>query len=264
MDNNIMSEALAALDGQIKTAPSKVPEGKTVIAIELDRDETQSGRFVTAIDARWLATGRAVAIKDGHVVAANYVFGRVTNGIPKVTACHYVTCVNCGKRVLMPLAVWEAKDSARKRGVEIQREAAGMAVLRAHGSCTCGGKWTLDEEAEKADLSKFTEKALDAISNNDGPIPQFLQPSAFCIVPVAAAKPLPQEWAWLNGPLAPRGLAAVPFDATLKASVVVFNPGFWLGHIDDHDTTGLFWVENGHDRRKHPKASFNPGEVDGL
>lgn len=261
---NTMEEALAALDGKIEVAPSKIPEGATVIGIELSRDPARSGRFVTAIDGQhWVATGMAVAIRNGHAIAANYVFGRVSQGVPKVTACHYVTCQKCGERVLMPLAVWQAKDTARKAGIDIPREAAGMSVLREHGRHTCGGSWYIDDEAEKADLAAFTAKVLDAVGRTEGPMPAFVAPTAFSVGALTGApKPIP-GWEWLTEAMAKSGKAVRPFDPAARADTILFNPGFWVGHISDPHTTGLFWVENG--ARRAPKApKFNPAEIDGL
>ena len=151
---NMMQEALAAIDGQIKTSPAKIPEGKTLVAIKLDRDPEHSGRFMCAVTERWMAPGMAVAIKNGHVVRANYVFGRFTAGTAKATACQYVTCATCGERVLMPLAVWEAKDAARRQGINIPSSESGMSTLRKYGRHSCGGIWYIDAEKEKTELDE--------------------------------------------------------------------------------------------------------------
>jgi len=262
-NNNLMAEALAALDGKIQVAPNKVPDGETVVAIELDRDPEKSGKYMVGIDPHWLATGKAIAIRDGHVTSGNYIFGRFTNGIPKITACHYVVCASCGKRVLQPIAVWEAKDRARKHGVEVPKEESGMAVLKAYGSCTCSGKWVLDAETEKAEITAFAGKVLDAIANNPGPVPPLVQPLAFSVCPAGTqVKPLPQGWEWLAAPMVAAGRVVAPFDQNLKGDAIIFNPGFWLGHITDPHATGLFWVEGG--KAKGTRPRFNPAGVDGL
>lgn len=262
--NIMMQEALAAVDGQIKTVPAKIPEGKTLIAIQLDRDPERSGKFMTSITERWLAPGMAVAIKDGHVVKSNYVFGRVTGGVQKVTACHYVTCDKCGERVLMPLAVWEAKDAARKQGVTVPPTESGMATLRRFGAHSCGGKWFIDEEAEAAELSRFVERALDALSSQTKPVPPFLPPRAFSVVTLSGTPAnLGPEWAWVQPPLAKVAKMAVPFEPKKGGDILLFNPGYWLGWVDNPDDTGLFWVENGVSRRQ-PVAKFNPAAVEGL
>lgn len=259
--SNIMEEALGAIESQIQTSPEKVPAGKTVIGIQLERDPARSGKFITAVDQNWLVTGIAVAIKDGHVLAGNHIFGRFTNGTPKVTACHFVTCTKCGNRVLMPIAVWEAKDLARKQGIEIKDTEPGMSVLKAHGHCSCGGAWTIDKAHEKDCITRFTEKVLDAISTN-GSIPSFLPPLAFAVAPLVGEPkpPISPEWIWLTQAMAKNGKAVSPFKAGERGDVVVFNPGFWLGYVDDHNATGLFWVENGKSRSSH----FNPMGLDGL
>ena len=263
MENNIMQEALDALEGKVSLSPEKVPEGATVVAVEIERDEGRSGRFMTSINPGWIATGHAIALKDGHAVAGNCVFGRYTNGAPKISACHYVVCQACSKRVLQPLAVWEAKDAARKRGIEIPKEAAGMSVLKEYGSCSCGGKWRLDTESEKAELASFAGKVLDAISASEGPIPQFMCPTAFTVVARGAdAKPLAPEWEWVAKALEPRGQTAIPFDAKASGPAIMFNPGFWLGYVQDYNSTNLFWVENGKARNARP--AFNPAQVEGL
>ena len=259
---NMMQEALAAIDGQIKTSPAKIPEGKTLVAIKLDRDPEHSGRFMCAVTERWMAPGMAVAIKNGHVVRANYVFGRFTAGTAKATACQYVTCATCGERVLMPLAVWEAKDAARRQGINIPSSESGMSTLRKYGRHSCGGIWYIDAEKEKTELAEFADRVLDTLSNNEGPVPAFLPPRAFSVVTLGKPASLGEQWDWVQPPLAKVGKMAVPFGQQKSGDIIVFNPGFWLGWVDNPDDTGLFWVEHGVSRRK--SMVLNPATVEGL
>jgi hypothetical protein len=76
-------------------------------------------------------------------------------------------------------------------------------------------------------------------------------------------KPLPQGWEWLVPPMKAQGRTVTPFDPNLKAAdVIVFNPGFWLGWVDDPHSAGLFWVEDG--KSKAQRTRFNPAGIDGL
>lgn len=257
---NTMAEKLAKVEGGIKLAPSR-PE--TVVAIQLDRgdDTVKKGNRMVAIDREWLATGMAVAIHRGHVIAANCVYGRWSAGVPKVTACHYVVCPQCNRRTLEPLAVWEAKDLARRNGTEIDRSAAASDILAKWGSCPCGGKWQLDKAGEKAELTAFSEKALKAAAEMPE-IGEFLPPVAFAVTSAAPAT-LEPRWQWLGEAMAAAGRGIVPYAKdTPNQGVLVYNPGFWLGAVDDPDATGLFWVEKGKGAKRH--ASFDPGAVNGL
>jgi hypothetical protein len=262
---NEMQEALEAIEGKVALAQPKLPEGKTLIAIRLERDESRAGRYIEAISRDWQAAGMVVAIKNGHVLAANNIFGRWTNGMPKVSATHFVKCAKCGRRVLMPLAVWEAKDNARRRGVEIDKDVGGMAVLKQHGSCPCGGRWAIDDEGEKAELTAFTEEALKAFEAQ-ATVSPWVGPQAFLVG--GKSEPLAPEWAWLQDALAKAGKSVAPFKKDAGGDVVIYNPGLWLGWVDNHDDTNLFWVENGrqkgHGRHAVSAPSFNPGQVDGL
>lgn len=261
---NEMQEALAALDGQIQLAEPKMPEGKTLVAVKLDRDENRSGRFVEAIDRNWQVTGLAIAIRAGHVLAGNPVFGRWTNGAPKVSAMHWVRCAKCGRTTPMPLAVWEAKDSARRKGVEIPKEASGIAVLKEHGSCPCLGEWKIDDAGEKEMIMAFADETLKAFEAMPV-VSKWLPPAAFAVG--GKSESLAPEWGWMAEAMAKAGKTIAPFRKDAPGDVVIYNPGFWLGWVDNCNDTNLFWVENGRQRGhgRHVAApSFNPGAVDGL
>ena len=257
-----MAEALAGVEPMIKLAPSK-PE--MIVAIQLDRgdDTVKKGARTVAIDRDWIAAGMAVAINRGHVVAANCVYGRWSAGMPKVTACHYVTCHSCGRRTLEPLAVWEAKDLARRNGTEIDRSAAASDILAKWGSCPCGGKWQLDKSGEKEELAAFSEKVIKAVSEMPE-IGEFLPPSAFAVTAPSASVVLKPRWQWLSQAMAAAGRGVAPYTKDIpNQGVIVYNPGFWLGSVEDYNATGLFWVEKGGAKRQG-SPSFDPGAVDGL
>lgn len=258
---NTMAEALSTA-GDVKVAPPRIPD-KAIVAVQLDRgdESVKKGSRMVSIDRDWLAAGMAVAIRRGHVVAANHIYGRWSAGMPKVTACHYVVCPACGRRTLEPLAVWEAKDIARKGGKDVDRHMAAADILAKWGSCPCGGKWAVDRAGEKAELTVFADKALRAMETMPE-IPAFLPPATFAVTPDQTWK-APEEWAWLTAAMAAAGRGVSPYakDAP-NQGVIVYNPGFWLGFVDDPNSTELFWVEKGEGRRTVPV--FNPGEVDGL
>jgi hypothetical protein len=165
----------------------------------------------------------------------------------------------------MPLAVWEAKDSARRKGVEIPKEASGIAVLKEHGSCPCLGKWKIDDAGEKEMLTEFADEALKAFEAMSV-INPWLPPSAFTVG--GKAESLAPEWGWMAEAMTKAGKTIAPFQKDATGDVIVFNPGFWLGYVDHYDQTNLFWVENGkskgHGRHAVSRSSFNPGQVDGL
>lgn len=257
-----MREALSAIEGKIEIAPAKVPEDKVLIAVKLDRDENRSGRFVEAIARDWQVTGLAIAMKAGHVIAGNPIFGRWTNGAPKVSTLHWVRCTKCGRTTPMPLAVWEAKDSARNRGIEIPRGVGGMQVLREHGSCPCLGKWKIDDAGEKAMLVAFADEVLRALEEMPQVSP-WLPPAAFLVG--GKAESLPPEWGWMKGAMDKVGKTISPFRMDAPGDVIIYNPGFWLGYVDDPHQTNLFGVENGKDKKGHTVVpTFDPRGIDGL
>jgi len=260
--SNEMTEALAAIEGKIEIANPKIPEGKTLIGIRLDRDESRAGKFMQAISRQWLAVGMAVAVKNGHVIRANHVFGRWTNGVPKVTATHFVKCAACGKRVLMPLAVWEAKDDARRRGITVTRDEAGMAVLKMYGKCACGGSWKIDDEGEKEELSAFTDEVLRTFSGMEV-VPEYTPPEAFTVG--KGGGDLDSKWTWLKEAMSAAGKSVAPFSKDDKGDTIIYNPGFWLGWVDEPDATNLFWVEDGRGKgRRSATPAFDPRSVNGL
>ena len=266
LGGDAMQEALAAVEGQIQLAKPKIPEGKTLVAVKLDRDESRSGRFVEAITRDWQVTGIAIAIRAGHVLAGNSVFGRWTNGAPKVSAMQWVRCTKCGRTTPMPLAVWEAKDSARRKGIDIPKDMSGMHVLKEHGSCPCLGRWKIDDAGEKEALNAFADEALKALETMTTVGP-WLPPAAFLVG--GKAEPLAPEWGWMAAAMKKAGKTIAPFKKDMAGAVVIYNPGLWLGWVDDFDQTNLFWIENGKAKghgHSHRRATptFNPGEVDGL
>lgn len=254
-----MAEALSAVEGKIEMRESKIPEGKTLVAVKLDRNPERSGRYIEAIPRDWQCFGTAIAIRNGSVLAGNPLFGRWTKGEPKVTAMHWVLCPRCGNRVAMPLAVWEAKDNARKRGIQIPDETPGMAVLEKYGSCSCGVNWVVDREGEKAQIVKFKDEVLDALSTQDTVSP-WVGPTAFTVTAPAPAIP---GWEWLSAAVGATGKGVSLFKKDDRGDVLLYNPGFWLGWVDDYNSTNLFWVEQGKKRGKASMA-FNPRGVEGL
>lgn len=259
-----MQEALGAIAGEIELAPAKMPEGKIIVAVELDRDEKVSGRYMTSVTHGWASTGLAVALHDGHVVAANALFGRWHHGEPAVGPCHKCACRTCGRLVPEPLAVWEAKDVARHAGVreDLDKKRA-KDILARFGSCPCGGKWGVDRTAEKAELTAFSQKALKALEGLQE-VPAFLAPRAFTVHTTAEAVDLGNDWLWLKEAMARNGKSALPFGVNGQGDALLFNPGFWLGWIDAEKVadTGLFFRVDM--RGAERGRGFNPAGVDGL
>ncbi len=262
-----MTEALGAIAEAITPAPAKVPEGKVVVAVELSRDEASSGRYMTAITHGWAPTGLAVALDRGHVIAANALFGRWHGGVPVVSPCHKAACRNCGKLVPEPLAVWEAKDIARRSGVREDLDGLkAKEILARFGTCSCGGKWGEDRSAEKAELASFAQKVLRAVEAG-GQVPAFLPPKAFTVHSAAEAVDLGQDWAWLAQAMRENGKSAIPFDENNRGDALLFNPGFWLGYVDVEKVAelGLFFrVEACHGGARHEGGRFNPAGINGL
>ena len=54
---------------------------------------------------------------------------------------------------------------------------------------------------------------------------------------------------------------ATPYDKKLREQILIYNPGFWLGWVDNADETALFWREGQRHRTPH---AFNPSLVEGL
>ena len=255
-----MAEALSAVEGKIEVKASKIPEGKTLVGIKLERNPERSGRYVEAIPRDWQCFGTAVAIKAGAVVAGNPLFGRWSGGTPKITAMHWVLCPRCGNRVAMPLAVWEAKDNARKRGIEVPDETPGMAILEKYGACSCGVNWEIDKSGEKTEIAEFADAVLDALATQDK-VSQWVGPTAFT---VTTPQPPIKGWEWLSSAMEATGKGVSLFKKDDRGDVILYNPGFWLGWTDDPHATGLFWVEQGKKRGKSGAVAFNPKCVEGL
>ena len=254
-----MQEALSQIEGRVQLAPEKIPAGSTLVGIRLERDESRAHQYTEAVGRNWQVTGWAIALKDGHVIAGNALFGRWTGGVPKVTAMHWCRCSQCGSQVPMPVAVWAAKDAARKGGVEIEKDMPGIDVLRKHGKCNCGGRWVIDDAFEKEVLAKFADETLKTFSIMDK-VDKLLPPAAFLVD--GEAVQLEPEWAWLQSALSNAGHTVSPFVKDGRGSVLLYNPGLWLGWVEDKDSTNLFWVENG--VQKGRRHAFDPKDVDGI
>ena len=257
--SNIMEEALAAV-GKIETVPEKIP-GKFIVAVSLERDPKLSGSRMTALSGKWQPGGIAVAIENGHCVAANYIFGRFAQGCPKIGPCHTVRCAKCGKVILMPLAVWEAKDNAKAQGQKVDG-ITGMKLLEAYGHCSCGGHWEKNDKDEQEACKTFMSQVLKKVEAVDS-VPKFLPPMAFNVAAVEEAVDLGEDWKWLQEAMANQGKAALPFDKDNKGDIIMHNPGAWFGYTDDWLSTGLFFEEN-FSTSHAEKGRFNPFGVDGL
>ena len=262
------SEALGAITESIQVAPEKVPEGKVVVAVELSRDEKVSGRYMTSVTHGWSASGLTVALRNGHVVAANAIFGRWHNGVPSISPCHKTRCKTCGKLVPEPFAAWVAKDAARAAGSSKGLDGLkAKAILAQFGHCECGGNWGVDKDAEKAELTAFSQRVLKAVEAG-GQVPPFLPPRAFTVHGAAEAVDLGPDWSWLGQAMAKNGKAALPFRVRTDGDAILFNPGFWLGWVDKEQVmdTGLFFhvsLEAGNQSGRRG-GRFNPAGIDGL
>ena len=264
---NSLQEALAAIGEEKLEATTvkenlKFPAGKTIVAVELGRNEALSGARTTLVDANWQFAGRAVALRNGHCVCANYLFAHVSKGIPKVTACHLVSRKGDTVPTLVPLAVWAAKDNARRAGVTdaALEELTGFQVLARYGK-----EWQEAPEAEKKGLIELTDRALKAIEASEKVEP-FLGPQAFTVRPIEEEIDLGKGWVWLMDAMRAANKAAVPFEPGAKGDIIVHNPGFWIGWVDDPHDTELFFHEKGEGKRRagHKPAVFNPKEIHGL
>lgn len=262
---NSLQEALAAvgeekLEATVRDTQLKFPAGKTIVAVELGRNENVSGERTTLVDANWQFAGRAVALKNGHCICANYLFAHISKGVPKVTACHLVSRKGDTVPTLVPLAVWAAKDNARRAGVTdaALEELSGFQILELYGQ-----EWKEDSEAEKKGLIALTDRALKALEAMEKVEP-FLGPQAFTVRPIEEEIDLGQGWSWLIDAMRVANKAAVPFRPGDKGEIIVHNPGFWLGWVDDPHETELFFREKGEGKRRAPKPAFNPKTIHGL
>jgi len=268
MSLEVLQEALAGVEGKIEVAAPKIPEGMTLIAIRMDRDEKVSNLRTEGINRDWLEPGWAIAIKNGHVVEANAVYGRFTHGLPKVSAVHWLKCSKCGGQVLMPVEVWRTKDVERKKGNVIPDDMPGSEVLVKWGACpSCGAKWQIDGAYEKDSLAAFKDEVLTALGAMPE-VPPWVPPTAFLVKP----RPTPDipGWEWVSTALRAKGegacLLTKPLQQGENPRMLIYNPGFWLGYIEDRHHTGLFWVENGKTKRESrgDRGLFNPKGVNGL
>lgn len=278
---NTMATALAGVEGKIALAPEKIPAGKTLVAIRLARGDAQGVvntlHNVVEIEKKWIAPGLALAIRNRHIVAEAPVFGHCSEGVPKVTACHWLRCPQCGARVLQPVEVWRNKEIAEeKTSVRPGDDVRAKEILAQWGRCpACKVPWETDRAGEKASLAAFAKEVFDAIAAAEN-IPKFLPPRAFRVGKFPEAQEdMGEEWAWLvekmnrggsdisdPEPL-PRG---APFPQT-----IVYNPetehNFWMGWVDDPHQTGLFWIEGRGgrgERRRRTGATLDLGAINGL
>lgn len=267
--NETMAEALNAIEGQIELAKPKVPEGKTLVAIQLDRGDATT-RYMVKTPPKWRAEGVAIAIRNGHTVHGNLIFGHISKGLPKITAAHRLICNHCGGTCIQPPAVWAAKDRAKaEANVDFPKKTPAMKILREWGKCTvCGAERSFEvaKEDEKADITAFGAKTLDALAAT--PVVERLTlPEFFHIVPLSEqCAPLPTDWEWLAPGMAEQGYKATPFNPDQVDrgwEVMCYNPGFWLGWVDDPHSTELFWIEDGEDRRGRTKG-INLNTIKGL
>lgn len=264
-ENSVMAEALAAA-GEIPVAPPKIPEGSTLIGVKLARDPAVKNRYMVPVfpGTSWKTEGMAVAIKDGSTVAANYLYGRFAEGHLKVTSSYYVTCRSCGYRGIVNTEVTRTKDYALAAfGKRFEPTDRAMAILRGYGKCpACGAEkpFYIDERLEKAELAEFAGHVLDEFARSET-VGRFLGPKAWNAV-THPGKPVAPEWQWAENALSRKGLHLVPFNAAAKgAATYIFNPGFWLGWVDNRHETSLFGVEN-----YDPSAldALDLGNVEGL
>lgn len=248
-------EALAAINGE-NLAPAKIPAGKTVIGVRLSRNQDGDGKYTSLVRPGWQPVGMAIAMQAGKVVMANQILGHWTKSGPKLVQCHKIACAKCGKEILMPLAVWEAKDSARRSGVQDLTGVSGWDILKRYGSCSCGGKWE-QFGGETKELGDFAQEVLKDISGREKPVPQFIPPAFFTVRPVEEANNL-GRMQWINDALAGSGKCALPYDPGLTGPVFMFNPGYWIGWVDDPEETGLFFGS------RERESRFDLGEIDGM
>lgn len=260
-EKSLPAEALAALD-TVKPAPDKFPPDSTLVAVTLSRDEETANSRIALVGTHWRSTGLAIAVRGGKVISANPIFGRWTNGEPKISACHYVKCEHCGEIELMPDAVWSAKDAARAAGVKDEdlEDLVGWDILVKWGKCRCGGRWSKAIDYEADMLQEFTNLVRNRVSELNV-VNRFIPPAFFTIRSVEETVDLGPEWSWLQDALGRDFKSAVPYAKGQTGPVVVFNPRRWLGWVENHHDTGLFFSEKGKDKQR---SSFNPKKVLGL
>lgn len=258
--NQELSEALAAVE-PVKRV-EKIPSGKIVIAAQLERDPAVSGRYMTGITKEWQPLGRIVAMQAGRVIAANFLYGMWCKGTPRVAACRALACAKCGKVVGMPMAIWAVRERLRAEGrSDTLRHAGGWSIIRDHGMCDCGGRLREAVDVEKRELNALAQKALRGIEAMETQVPKFLPPTAFAVVDIRRASALGPDWAPFAAVMAKQGKALVPHRAGSDESVLMFNPGYWVGWVDDirdKAVRDLFFDDT------VAAPGFNPAGVDGL
>lgn len=263
--NQEIGEALAAVE-PVTPAVEKIPAGKTVVAIELERDPAVSGKYMTGIGKGWTPLGKAVALQAGRVVAANYIYGMWSNGTPVVSACRAVFCTKCGKVWGLPHAVWAARDRQREQGnAEIFKGVGAWRIIHEHGICMeCNARLVENVEAEKKALTALAQKALKDIERMEK-VPAFMPPAAFSVVDRKHLVQLDEMWRPFGAVMEKQGKALVPHKNGSRDNVLMYNPGYWLGWVDalsDKAVKGLFFGDVVHARGG--ANGFNPAGVDGL
>ena len=274
-----MTEELkAVLDTVTPATPdvAKIKPGNIIIAIELDRDPARSGKYTTSIGGRgqkgvaeWRVGGRIVAIKAGKVIAKNHLSGAwsAVSGHYSVNACRAVFCPKCvdsqgtPKAVMLPHAVWDAKDRLRKSGKDAKGWGAWR-VLREAGRCECGERLYEDVDLENARLNSLVQKALKDVEGMET-VPDFVPPTFFTLVSPGKGS-LPQQWAWLQNGLAhatPNPCSAV-LHRKGERKALMYNPGYWIGQAESLDAAGLkslFFNDTA-----GISEEFNPNGIEGL
>lgn len=250
---------------RITPSREKFPAGKFLIAVQLNRDESVSRKFMTAVARGWNPSGKAVAFLNGKPVAANFIMGYWRDGEPVVVPAHLLVCPHCGMQVLRQRAIWSAKDHARENGVRNGLEKfGGRGLLDRFGRCRCGSKWRPDVDGEKKILTDFGVNVLKGLERTPE-VRKFLPPRAFTVRGRGEAEDLGLEWTWLQDAMTGSGKSVVPIERGLDGDTILFNPGQWLGWADDYESSGLFFREAyeehlGSERRR----GFNPANVNGL
>lgn len=263
--NQELGEALAAVE-PVTPAVEKIPAGKIVIAIELDRDPAVSGKFMTGVSKGWTPLGKAVALQAGRVVSANYILGMWSNGSPVVSACRAVFCTKCGKVWGLPHAVWAARDRQREQGHPDALKGVGAwTIIKAHGICMeCNAKLTENVEAEKKALTELAQRALRDIEKMEK-VPAFMPPAAFSVVDRRHFVQLDEMWRPFGAVMEKQGKALIPHKNGTRDNTLIFNPGYWIGWVDslqEKSVRGLFFGEVLRERGR--ADGFNPAGVDGL
>lgn len=248
---NALATALEAA-GEIKVAPPKIAPGKTLVGIRLERPpvDDRHGKYTIPVEPSWRARGLAVAVRDGHLIESNVLIGHTSKGCPKVTGTHYVVCPQCGRQNTVAEAVWAAKDIGRGEGADemVFKRLGRRGILSRWGRCPhCGVRWEEDNRTEELELSEFADKVLRDVEHM-ATVPGFVMPQAF------RRKRTRQDdipgWGWLQKAFRATGGDIALFSENDSGTTIIYNPGYWLGVVDDPHSTGLFFVEKNGDRRE--------------